>query len=118
EGALRLMTLRSHDQYNTTIYGLDDRYRGVYNERRVIFMHPLDIAVRGLENGARVDLTSVWEDRQERTAKDFKVVEYDIPRGCAATCFTEADALVSLSAFALRSQAPLSQWMPVVVLAR
>ncbi len=118
EGALRLMTLRSHDQYNTTIYGLDDRYRGVYNERRVIFMHPLDIAERGLESGSRVDLTSVWEDGARREAKDFKVIEYDIPRGCSASYFPETNVLVPLNAFTARSQTPLSKWIPVRVKAR
>jgi molybdopterin-dependent oxidoreductase alpha subunit len=113
EGALRLMTLRSHDQYNTTIYGLDDRYRGVYNERRVIFMHPLDIAERGLESGARVDLTSVWDDGATREAQDFKVIEYDIPRGCAASYFPETNVLVPLNAFTAKSQTPLSKWIPV-----
>src|SRR5690606_28054058 len=103
-GALRLMTLRSHDQHNTTIYGLDDRYRGIRNERRVIFMHPLDIAERGLESGARVDLTSVYEDGETREAKDFRVQEYDIPRGCAASYFPETNVLVPLNAFTPKSQ--------------
>ena len=115
EGALRLMTLRSHDQYNTTIYGLDDRYRGVYNERRVIFMHPLDIADRGLKPDARVDLTSVWEDGATREAKDFRVQEYDIPRGCAAAYFPETNVLVPLNAFTAKSQTPLSKWIPVIL---
>jgi molybdopterin-dependent oxidoreductase alpha subunit len=115
EGALRLMTLRSHDQYNTTIYGLDDRYRGVYNERRVIFLHPLDIVERGLAPDARVDLTSVWEDGATREAKDFRVQEYDIPRGCAAAYFPETNVLVPLNAFTAKSQTPLSKWIPVVL---
>ena len=113
EGALLLMTMRSHDQYNTTIYGNDDRYRGIYNERRVVFLHPQDMAERGLAEGARVDLTSVWEDGQERVAKDFRAVEYDIPRGCAAAYFPETNVLVPLNAFTAKSQTPLSKWIPV-----
>jgi molybdopterin-dependent oxidoreductase alpha subunit len=115
EGALRLMTVRSHDQYNTTIYGLDDRYRGVYNERRVVFLHPLDMAERGLTADSRVDLTSVWEDGSERVARDFRAVEYDIPRGCAAAYFPETNVLVPLNAFTEKSQTPLSKFIPIRV---
>ena len=118
EGALLLMTLRSHDQYNTTIYGLDDRYRGVYNERRVVFLHPLDMAERGIAPDARIDLTSVWEDGQERVAKDFRAAEYDIPRGCAAAYFPETNVLIPLNAFTPKSQTPLSKWIPVRITTR
>jgi anaerobic selenocysteine-containing dehydrogenase len=118
EGALLLMTLRSHDQYNTTIYGLDDRYRGIHNGRRVVFLHPLDMAERGIAPDSRVDLTSVWEDGQERVAKDFRAAEYDIPRGCAAAYFPETNVLIPLNAFTPKSQTPLSKWIPVRITAR
>jgi anaerobic selenocysteine-containing dehydrogenase len=112
-GYLRLMTLRSHDQYNTTVYGMDDRYRGIYNERRVVLMHPLDIEARGLKANAVVDLVGLPVDGTERVADKFRLVEYDIPRGCAAAYFPETNVLVPLSSFADRSQTPLSKFIPV-----
>lgn len=89
---LLMMTIRSHDQYNTTIYGLDDRYRGVYNERRVVFLQADDMKTRGLKAGDIVDLKSHFEG-EERVAPHFIVVEYDIPRGCAATYFPKPTCL-------------------------
>ena len=105
---LLMMTIRSHDQYNTTIYGMDDRYRGVYNERRVIFMHRDDIQNRGLAAGDRVDITSTYDD-QVRVAPLFVVVEYDIPKGCAATYFPETNVLVSVNDVADKSNTPASK---------
>ena len=105
---LLMMTIRSHDQFNTTIYGMDDRYRGVYNERRVIFMHRDDIKSRGLAAGDKVDITSNYDD-QVRVAALFVVVEYDIPRGCAATYFPETNALVSVNDVADKSNTPASK---------
>ena len=108
EDELLMMTIRSHDQYNTTIYGMDDRYRGVYGERRVIFMHRDDIKARGLSAGDKVDITSTYDDTV-RVAALFVVVEYDIPRGCAATYFPETNVLVSVNDVADKSNTPASK---------
>ena len=94
EGRLLLQTLRSHDQFNTTIYGLDDRYRGVKGGRRVVFVHPDDIAALGLTDGGHVDLVSEWEDG-ERRVPEFRVVAYDQPRGCAAAYYPETNPLIA-----------------------
>jgi molybdopterin-dependent oxidoreductase alpha subunit len=107
-GRLRMMTIRSHDQYNTTIYGLDDRYRGVRAERRVVFLHPADMAERGLAERQVVDLVSEWADG-ERVAEAFIAVPLDLPRGNAATYFPEANALVPLDSVAERSNTPTSK---------
>jgi molybdopterin-dependent oxidoreductase alpha subunit len=107
-GRLRMMTIRSHDQYNTTIYGLDDRYRGIHAERRVVFLSPADLAERGLVERQLVDLVSEWADG-ERVAESFIVVPYDLPRGNAATYFPEANGLVPLDSVADRSNTPTSK---------
>ncbi len=109
-GRLRMMTIRSHDQYNTTIYGLDDRYRGIRNERRVVFLNPDDIAALGLVERQVVDLVSEWSTPpRDRVAEAFIVVPFDLPRGCAATYFPEANALVPLESVADRSNTPTSK---------
>jgi formate dehydrogenase major subunit len=103
------MTLRSHDQYNTTIYGDDDRYRGIHGDRRVVFVHPDDLRALGLAPGAQVDVTShVAETGQEltRSVRGFRVVAYDVPRGCAAAYFPEANPLVPLEHHAEESLTP------------
>ena len=107
-GRLRMMTIRSHDQYNTTIYGNDDRYRGIRNERRVVFLHPADMQERGLVEREIVDLVSEWTDG-ERIGEAFVVVPYDLPRHCAATYFPEANVLVPLTSTADRSNTPTSK---------
>ena len=107
-GELLLMTIRSHDQFNTTIYGNDDRYRGIYNERRVVFMHPDDIARLGLQAKQVVDLHSRY-DGQTRTAHQFVVVPYDIPPGCAAAYFPETNVLVPIDSKAEKSHTPTSK---------
>ena len=114
-GQLRLFTIRSHDQYNTTIYGLDDRYRGIKGVRRVVFMHPDDIAERGLRPGDEVDLRSRYEDGQERLAPRFKAVAYDVPRGCCAGYFPELNVLVPVWDTARGSNQPASKMIPVFV---
>ncbi len=81
DGLFVLQTFRSHDQYNTTIYGLDDRYRGVYGERQVIFMNPKDMETLGAHAKQRVDVIGEYGDGVERIAKDFRLVPYDIPQG-------------------------------------
>ena len=111
-GLLRLMTLRSHDQYNTTVYSDDDRYRGIRGERRVIFCHPEDLAERQIAPGDQVNLVSVYEDG-ERRVEAFRTVAYDIPRGCAAGYFPELNPLVSLRSVATTSNTPTSKWIPV-----
>ena len=113
-GQLILTTIRSHDQFNTTIYGLDDRYRGVYNERRVVFMSEADMAERGLSKGDVVDLTSHYEG-QKRRARTFIVVPYDIPAGCCAAYFPETNVLVPIDSYAIGSLCPTSKAIPVTV---
>jgi anaerobic selenocysteine-containing dehydrogenase len=107
-GQFLMMTMRSHDQFNTTIYGLDDRYRGIYQGRRVVFLNPQDISEAGLREGQLVDLTSHFED-EERRAPRFVVVPYSIPRRCAATYFPEANVLVPLRSVAEKSNTPASK---------
>ena len=114
-----LQTFRSHDQYNTTIYGLDDRYRGVYGERRVVFAHPDDLAELKARAGERVDLVCVHaEDGVERVAEDFRLVPFDMPRGSLAGYYPELNVLVPLSAFGEFSDTPTSKSVLVQVRAR
>ena len=107
-GHLLLQTLRSHDQFNTTVYGLNDRYRGVHGGRRVVFVSGQDLAARGLADGDIVDLVSVWSDG-ERRAPAFRVVEYPTPAGSAAAYFPEANVLVPLDSTAAVSNTPTSK---------
>ncbi|WP_431783920.1 FdhF/YdeP family oxidoreductase [Streptomyces chumphonensis] len=108
-GRLLLQTLRSHDQYNTTIYGLDDRYRGIKGGRRVVLVHPDDATALGLADGGYADLTSEWHDGTERTAPGFRVVHYPTARGCAAAYYPETNVLVPLDATADGSNTPASK---------
>ncbi|MBB4689748.1 FdhF/YdeP family oxidoreductase [Amycolatopsis jiangsuensis] len=108
EGRLLLQTLRSHDQYNTTIYGLSDRYRGIEDGRRVVFAHPEDLAALGVADGEIVDLVSEWLDG-ERRAPAFRAVAYPTARGCAGAYFPEANALVPLDSVAEKSNTPVSK---------
>lgn len=107
-----LMTIRSHDQFNTTIYGLDDRYRGVYNERRVLFMNPEDMKAADLGKLDVVDITSTY-DEKVRTAYKFKVVPYAIPKGDLAAYFPETNVLVPYNYFADKSKTPISKSIKV-----
>jgi molybdopterin-dependent oxidoreductase alpha subunit len=109
EGRLLLSTVRSHDQYNTTIYGLDDRYRGIRNGRHVVFVNPEDLAAFGFVDGELVDIVSEWEDGSERRVTAFRAVTYPSARGCAAAYFPEANALVPLDSTALKSNTPASK---------
>nr|WP_018636376.1 FdhF/YdeP family oxidoreductase [Parafrankia elaeagni] len=106
---LLLQTVRSHDQYNTTIYGLDDRYRGVRQGRLVVFVNPLDLDRLGIADGSHVDLVSVWEDGLSRRAENFRVVSYPTAPGCAAAYFPETNILVPLDSTARRSNTPTSK---------
>lgn len=107
-GELMMMTVRSHDQFNTTIYGLDDRYRGVLNERRVIFMNRNDIIKNNLKAGDVVDLHNS-HNGIERVAKKFIIVEFSIPDRCAATYFPETNVLVPIDSVADKSNTPTSK---------
>src|SRR5216110_3228167 len=109
-----MTTVRSHDQFNTTIYGLDDRYRGVYNGRRVIFMNGDDIKAAGLRQGQLVDLTSYYKDEM-RTAGHFMVAPMEIARRCTATYFPEANVLVSINNSADRSNTPVSKSLVISI---
>ncbi len=108
-GRLLLQTLRSHDQYNTTIYGLNDRYRGIKSGRRVVLVHPADLAELGLADGQVVDLVGEAGDGTERRAERFRCVAYDTPRGCAAAYYPETNALVPLDSTADGSGTPTSK---------
>jgi molybdopterin-dependent oxidoreductase alpha subunit len=109
DGALLLQTLRSHDQYNTTIYGLNDRYRGIHAGRRVVLVNPLDMPALGVEDGDVVDLIGVAGDGVERRADRFRVVSYPTSTGCAAAYYPEANALVPLDSQADESGTPTSK---------
>ncbi|MEX3934867.1 FdhF/YdeP family oxidoreductase [Paraburkholderia phymatum] len=115
ERAMTLMTTRSHDQYNTTIYALDDRYRGVYNQRRVVFANAADIAMLGFRPGDWVDMETVWDDGIERRAERFLLVEYDIPRGCLGAYYPETNPLVPLSSVGDVCNTPTSKSIPVLL---
>ncbi|HSC39769.1 MAG TPA: molybdopterin dinucleotide binding domain-containing protein, partial [Chitinophagaceae bacterium] len=107
-GELMMMTIRSHDQFNTTIYGLNDRYRGIYNERRVILMNEEDMQQRNLVKGDIVDLYNT-HNGVERTAHHFIALPYPIPRGCTATYFPETNVLVPIDSTADKSNTPTSK---------
>jgi molybdopterin-dependent oxidoreductase alpha subunit len=111
-GQFLMTTLRSHDQFNTTIYGLDDRYRGVFHGRRVVFINPEDMRDHGWKAGDRLDITSHFSHQcQEelRTAPSFVAVPYEIPHRCVATYFPEANVLVPIASVALGSNTPTSK---------
>jgi molybdopterin-dependent oxidoreductase alpha subunit len=110
-----MMTTRSHDQYNTTIYALDDRYRGVFGMRRVIFINQADIDMLGMRAGDWVDVRSVWDDGVERRADGFMLVAYDIPRGCLGAYYPETNALVPLASVADGAGTPTSKSIPVLL---
>lgn len=112
---LILMSMRSHDQYNTTMYGLDDRYRGVYGQRRVVFMHYQDIEELGLRADQWVDIESVYADGVRRMVYGFRVVEYAIPLGCIAAYYPEINPLVALSSHDPASKTPAYKSIPVVL---
>jgi molybdopterin-dependent oxidoreductase alpha subunit len=109
EGCLLLQTVRSHDQFNTTIYGLDDRYRGISAGRRVVFAHPEDLAVLGFADGQVVDVVSHDHAGLERRARRFRLVAYPVARGTCAAYFPEANVLVPLDSVADGSQTPTSK---------
>lgn len=109
EGRLILQTLRSHDQFNTTIYSLNDRYRGIKNGRDVIFVNPDDLVELGLADGQRVDIHSEWSDEVDRVLRNYRVVSYPTARGCAAAYYPEANVLVPQQSAATGSNTPVSK---------
>ncbi len=113
-GRFLLQTLRSHDQFNTTIYGLDDRYRGISGMRDIVFLNPDDLAVIGVKPGGRIDLTSHWHDG-ERHLKGFRAIPYEMPRGMAAAYFPEANVLVPVGHVAEGSNTPASKSIEVSI---
>ena len=113
-GRFLLQTLRSHDQFNTTIYGLDDRYRGISGMRDIVFLNPEDLAALGVKPGGRIDVTSHWSDG-ERHLKGFRAIPYDMPRGMAAAYFPEANVLVPAGHVAEGSNTPASKSIEVSI---
>jgi len=107
-GELMMMTIRSHDQFNTTIYGMNDRYRGIYDERRVILLNEKDMQEQNLQKGDVVDLSSHYNGIT-RTAHRFIVVPYSIPKNCAATYYPETNVLVPIDSVAAKSNTPVSK---------
>ena len=113
-GELVMMTIRSHDQFNTTIYDLDDYYRGILSERRVVLMNPEDIQDRGLQERDVVDLIGTWKG-QTRVARRFIVIPYNIPKSNCATYFPEANVLVPVDSVAEKSNTPTSKYVVISV---
>ncbi len=110
-----LQSLRSHDQYNTTIYGMNDRYRGIKNARNVLFINEKDALKQGFKNSDYVDITSIWSDNNNRTVKNFILCFYDIPRGNLAAYYPETNPLVPLESFGDRSYTPTSKSVAVII---
>ncbi|TXB66073.1 FdhF/YdeP family oxidoreductase [Vicingus serpentipes] len=115
DGNFIMMTIRTHDQYNTTIYGMNDRYRGIINERRVVLMNKQDMKAKGLKQLQQVDLKSVFKN-EERIAHNFKIIEYNIAKGCIATYFPETNVLVPIKSVAKTSNTPVSKFIEVEII--
>ncbi len=107
--------MRSNDQFNTTIYSLNDRYRGISGGRKVVFMNPIDMRRAGVSRGEKVDIGTVSEDGRNRRALDFQVVPYDIPEGCIASYFPEVNVLVPVYSTGDQSNTPTSKAIPVTL---
>ena len=112
---LRLATLRSHDQYNTTIYSLNDRYRGVFDGRMVVFMHEADMRERGIMPGATVEIKLLAEDGKRRIVQGFRVKPYNIPAGCIGAYYPETNPLLPLAHHDVKSGTPAAKSIPVLV---
>jgi anaerobic selenocysteine-containing dehydrogenase len=112
---LRLATIRSHDQYNTTIYSLNDRYRGVFGGRRVVFMNEADMTQRGITAGTLVEIESVADDGRRRLVRDFVAHPYNIPSGSIAAYYPETNPLLPLSYHDPKSKTPAAKSIPVFV---
>jgi formate dehydrogenase major subunit len=112
---LRLATIRSHDQYNTTIYSLNDRYRGVFGGRMVVFMNEADMSQRGIAAGALVEIESLADDGRTRMLRDFTAHPYSIPSGCIAAYYPETNPLLPLAHHDPKSKTPAAKSIPVFV---
>jgi formate dehydrogenase major subunit len=112
---LQLATLRSHNQYNTTIYGLDDRYRGVFGGRMVVFMNELDMEARGITPDALVEIESLAGDGQKRLVRGFKAHPYNIPKGSIGAYYPETNPLLPLAHHDVKSKTPAAKSIPVLV---
>lgn len=112
---LRLMTLRSDDQFNTSVYSLDDRFRNIWGTRKVLFMHPQDMAARGLADGDMAEVTTAFDDQFLRQLTDLRVVPFDLPRGSVGGYFPECNPLMPVQHHALQSQVPAAKNIPVHV---
>ena len=110
----RMATVRSHDQFNTTIYGMNDRYRGVFNERRVIFMNEKDIKKGDFVPGEKVDLFNYHENKQ-RVARLFVIIPYDIPERCTVTYYPETNVLIPITSVAAESNTPTSKMVMIKI---
>ena len=110
---LILQSMRSHDQYNTTIYGLDDRYRGVKGQRNVLFVNEADIIRLGFKPGQKVDIVSIWDDEHERRVKNFTLLAFDIPAGQAAAYYPEVNPLVPLESTGDGSHTPTFKFVAI-----
>jgi anaerobic selenocysteine-containing dehydrogenase len=117
-GALRLMTLRSDSQFNTTIYSLDDRFRGIKGTRMVILMNRADMALHSLQEHDKVTLQTIVDDGIDRRVDGLRIVPYDIPRGCIAGYYPECNPLLPLWHYAKESKVPAAKSIPVRVVAR
>ena len=115
EGRLVLATIRSHDQFNTTIYSNDDRYRGLKGLRTVVFMNENDMGDRGLDEFDLIDITSISKDGSKRVAYGYRAVLYDIPPGCAAGYMPELNILCGIADFSTQSEQPLTKHLVVEV---
>jgi anaerobic selenocysteine-containing dehydrogenase len=118
QGRLLLQTIRSHDQFNTTVYGYSDRYRGIRGSRQIVLVNPADAADLGLAEGDHVDVISEWDDGVERCLADLRVVEYPTARDCCAAYFPEANVLVPLGSVATGSNTPTSKSVVVRLVKR
>jgi len=112
---VQLITLRSNDQFNTTVYGYDDRFRGIHGTRMVVLMHRNDMARFGLEAGDRVEMTTAVDDGKRRAMSGFMVVPYDIPEGNVAGYYPECNALLPLWHHAEGSHTPAAKSIPVLI---
>ncbi|WP_417550610.1 FdhF/YdeP family oxidoreductase [Methylophaga sp.] len=112
---LILQTMRSHDQYNTTIYSMNDRYRGVYGMRDVIFANEADIQRLGLEHGQKVDIYSLWDDGKERRVRNFTILSFDVPQGQAAAYYPETNPLVPLDSYGDHTFTPTSKFVAIKI---
>jgi molybdopterin-dependent oxidoreductase alpha subunit len=110
---LIMQSMRSHDQYNTTIYGLDDRYRGVKGQRDVLFVNEADIVRLGFQPGQKVDISSIWGDEHVRRVKGFTLLPFDIPAGQAAAYYPEVNPLVPLESVGAGSSTPTSKFVAI-----